>query len=86
MNCPCCGEALVPGGITLTSIANPLNSRTTLQWYPEEELAKRGLRSLTRTGGKRLSAVGGLGGDGFEGWYCPRCNQVVGLFPVEPGW
>ena len=86
MNCPCCGGELVPGGITLTSIANPFSSRTTLRWYPREELEKRGIRSLTRTGGKQLSAVDGLGGDGFEGWYCPRCNQVVGLFPVEAGW
>lgn len=86
MKCPCCGEEMIPGGITLTSVSSPLNSRTTLHWYPQEQFEKQGLRSLGRTGGKRLSALGGMGGERFQGWYCPRCNQAVGLFPVEEGW
>ena len=86
MRCPCCGEEMSSGGITLTSISSPFTSRTSLSWYPREQLEKQGLRSITRTGGKRIAALNGLGGAGFDGWYCPRCNQVLGLFPVEAGW
>ena len=75
------------GGLKLTNISSPLDSRLTLTWYPQEEFDKRGLRGLIRTGGKRLAALDGLRGARFpESWYCPQCHQVVGLFPVEEGW
>ena len=74
------------GGLTLTNISSPLDSRLTLTWYPQAEFEKRGLRAVLRKGGKQLASLDGMRGARFpESWYCPRCDQVVGLFPVETG-
>lgn len=76
MQCPICGKEMEEGGL--------IGGGVTLQWFPQKQFGKRGLRRLLYTGGK---AIGNsnvlLSQTRVPGaYYCSDCNKVTGVFDV----
>ena len=76
MQCPICGKEMEEGGL--------IGGGVTLQWFPQKQFGKRGLRRLLYTGGKAIGKSNVLLSQTRVpgAFYCSDCNKVAGVFDV----
>lgn len=57
----------------------------TLQWFPQAQFGKKGLRRLLYTGGKAIGKSNVLLGQTRvpNAYFCKDCKKVAGIFDVE---
>lgn len=76
MVCPVCGKEMEKGGL--------IGGGVTLQWFPQAQFGKKGLRRLLYTGGKAIGKSNVLLGQTRVpgAYYCSDCKKVAGVFDV----
>ena len=76
MLCPICGKEMEKGGL--------IGGGVTLQWFPQTQFGKKGLRRLLYTGGKSIGKSNVLLNQTRvpNAYYCSNCNKIAGIFDV----
>ena len=76
MLCPICGKETEKGGL--------IGGGVTLQWFPQAQFGKKGLRRLLYTGGKSIGKSNVLLNQTRvpDAYYCSNCNKIAGIFDV----
>lgn len=80
MKCPICMNEMEKGGIIV-------NGRDLLgmEWYPEAEFCKEGLKGWRREGGKAICDTDiTLFSSKYSNCFCcSKCGKIIGIFDID---